>query len=65
MKASHEFFEDILRLQGHLVHKARVADFVKGLVSAKAKALAILAQKDSAVVPLLFNDGAKLLAIDE
>jgi hypothetical protein len=42
-----------------------VADFVKGLARAQAVADEVLSQKAPKVVPLHFNDGAKLLAIDE
>ena len=60
-----EFFEDIMRLEGHLVHKTHVATFVKGLASAQAKADEVIAEEQPKFVPSDFTEGARFLALHD
>lgn len=52
-----------MKLQAHLVHKARVAEFVKGLASAQAKADEVLSMDTPKFVSSEFTEGARFLAI--
>jgi hypothetical protein len=58
-----EFFAEIMSLQAHLIHKARVVEFIKGLASAQAKADEVLSQEEPQFLPAEFTNGAKYLAL--
>lgn len=64
-EASYEFFEDVTRLKGLLIWKARVANFLKGLLSTQIKFNEILTQEQPKFMPSEFAEGIRLLALQE